>query len=161
MAYNKEKNDLILKKFLSLESEEEMYIQKQMDIAAQIDTYLKETGWTQNKLAGEAGLRPSQLSKIMAGEANPTLKTITNIEKALGKDIIVCPEFYEEELEEKGWIHPEKAIHLSAGAFRSEIFEGNNLVVVNTVYEGSLRVKRNQYSTAEQMHIQKSTGTHG
>lgn len=161
MAYNKEKNDRILNEFLSLETEEEMYIQKQMDIAAQIDTYLRETGWTQNKLAQEAGLRPSQLSKIMAGEANPTLKTITNIEKALGKDIIVCPEFHEEEMEQKGWIHPEKAVHVTAGAFRSEFFEGNDFVVVNTSYKGSFRVKRNEYSTADQMHVHKPTGTYG
>jgi transcriptional regulator with XRE-family HTH domain len=64
---------------------------KQMDIAAQIDTYLKEKGWTQRQLAEKSGLRPSQLSKILSGNANPTLRTITNIEEALSCDDYCVP----------------------------------------------------------------------
>lgn len=162
MAYNKEKNDQILKEFLSLESVDEKFIDKQMTIAAQIDKHLTQNGWTQKELAEKAGFKSqSQLTEIMSGNGNPTLRTITKLEEALGKDIIVSPDFYEEELEGKGWIHPEKTIHISAGAFRSEFFEMNNFVVVNTGYEGSFRVRRNQYSTAEQMHVHKPTGTYG
>ncbi len=162
MAYNKEKNDRILEEFLSLESVDEKFIDKQMTIAAQIDNYLKEYGWTQKELAEKAGFKSqSQLTEIMSGHGNPTLRTITNLEEALGKDIIVSPDFYEEELEEKGWIHPEKTVHVTAGAFRSEFFERNDFVVVNTGYEGSIRVKRNEYSTADQMHVHKPTGTYG
>jgi transcriptional regulator with XRE-family HTH domain len=162
MAYSKEKNDKIYQDFLAIEPTEEKYIQKQMDIAAQIDNYLKENDWTQKELAEKAGFKSqSQLTEIMSGHGNPTLKTITKIEEALGKDVIVSPDFYEEELEERGWIHPEKTVHITAGAFRSELFEMNNFMVVNTGFQSCFRVKRNQYSTAEQLHVQKPTGTYG
>lgn len=162
MDYNKEKSERILQEFLSLESVDEKYIQKQMDIAAQIDNYLTENGWTQKELAEKAGFKSqSQLTEIMSGQGNPTLRTITKLEEALGKDIIVSPDFYEEELEERGWIHPEKTVHITAGAYRREFFEMNNFIVVNTGFEGCLRAKSNQYSTAEQLHVQKPTGTYG
>ncbi|MEX2410801.1 MAG: helix-turn-helix transcriptional regulator [Candidatus Paceibacterota bacterium] len=162
MAYNKEKSDKILQEFLSLESVDEKFIDKQMTIAAQIDNYLKENGWTQKELAEKAGFKSqSQLTEIMSGHGNPTLKTITKLEEALGKDIIVSPDFYEEELEEKGWIHPERTVHISAGVFRSESYDLNDFITINPNYEGCFRVKRNQYSTAEEMHLHKPTGTHG
>lgn len=162
MAYSKEKNDKIYQDFMTIEPTEEKYIQKQMDIAAQIDNYLKENGWTQKELAEKAGFKSqSQLTEIMSGHGNPTLKTITKIEEALGKDVIVSPDFYEEELEERGWVHPEKTVHITAGAFRSEFYEMNDFTTINTKYEGCLHVKRNQYSTVKEMHLHKPTGTHG
>lgn len=162
MAYNKEKNDQILEEFLSLESVDEKFIDKQMTIAAQIDNYLKENGWTQKELAEKAGFKSqSQLTEIMSGHGNPTLKTITRLEEALGKDIIVSPDFYEEKLEEKSRTHPERTVHISAGTFRSEFYEVKDFKAINTNYKGRIQVKKNQYSTAKEMHLYKPTGTNG
>lgn len=160
MAYDKNQNDQIWNEFISGKGEDEKFIQKQMDIAAQIDNYLKEKNWTQKKLADEAGLRPSQLSKIMAGEANPTLRTITNIEEALGKDIIVSPDFYEEDLKEKGWLHPGKVTFVSSGSYQTEVFECHELVTLASDWQQPIRVNRKQYSSASEYHL-KPTGTHG
>lgn len=162
MAYSKEKNEKIYQEFMALESVDEKYIQKQMDIAAQIDNYLKENDWSQKELAERAGFKSqSQLTEIMSGHGNPTLKTITKLEEALGKDIIVSPDFYEEELEERGWVHPERTIHISAGAIRSEFYELNDFKAINTNYQGSFSVSKTQYSTVKEMHLHKPTGTHG
>ena len=75
-----------------------------MYIAAQVQNCLERKGWTQKKLAEEAGLRPSQISEIISGEANPTLKTISALEDALCENVIVAPDFFMEELEEQGII---------------------------------------------------------
>jgi DNA-binding Xre family transcriptional regulator len=93
MNYNKELNEKIWESFSKSSAVDKRFIGKQMDIAAQIDTYLVEKGWTQRQLAERAGIRPSHLSKIMSGNANPTLQTLINIEEALEQDVIVCPEF--------------------------------------------------------------------
>lgn len=161
MAYNKKQNDQIWDNFINQPSVDEQFIGKQMDIAAQIDTYLKENGWTRKELANKAGLHQSQITEIMAGEANPTLRTITKIEEALGKDIIVSPEFYREEMEEEGWVRPDQTVYLSAGAYRTEFFELDEFISIPHEQHGVIRTKRNQYSTASQMHIYKATGTHG
>lgn len=89
------------KSCLKLEGESR-FIRKQMDIAAQIDTFLRQTNWTQKNLAAESGLRPSQISQLLSGDANPTIKTIVAIEEALGKDVIVCPEFLKKTCSTKG-----------------------------------------------------------
>lgn len=106
MDYNKRVNDRIVDDFFALESEDSKFISKQMEIAAQIDNYLKETGWSQRELAERAGLRPSQISQILNGSSNPGLRTITRIEEALERDIVVCPDFHEEALEDIGWLRP-------------------------------------------------------
>lgn len=160
MAYDKEQNRQTWNDFISQPPVDEKFIGKQLDIAAQIDTYLKETGWTQKKLAEEAGLRPSQLSKIMAGEANPTLRTITNIEEALGKDIIVCPEFHEEDMEEKGWTHPERVTVIASKTYRTEQVELEYRIAINTNWQKVIRVKPHQYSNASEYHL-TPTGTNG
>lgn len=72
------------------------YVRKQGEIAVQIGTILKAKGITQKQLAKKIGMKESQLSKILAGDANCTLKTITKIEHALNEDIITVPIFSED-----------------------------------------------------------------
>lgn len=72
------------------------YVRKQGEIAVQIGTILKAKGITQKQLAKKIGMKESQLSKILAGDANCTLKTITKIEHALNEDIIAIPIFSED-----------------------------------------------------------------
>jgi len=69
------------------------FVRKQGEIAVQIGTILKAKGITQKQLAKKIGMKESQLSKILAGNANCTLKTITKIEHALDEDIITVPIF--------------------------------------------------------------------
>ncbi len=72
------------------------YVRKQGEIAVQIGVILKKKGKTQKEFAREIGMKESQLSKILAGNANCTLKTITKIEDALSEDIITVPMFEKE-----------------------------------------------------------------
>lgn len=63
-------------------------VQKQGEIAVQIFKILKDNKITQKEFAKNVNMKDSQLSKILAGNANLTLKTITKIEAELGIDII-------------------------------------------------------------------------
>lgn len=64
------------------------FIKKQGEFAAKIDELLESTGMTQRELAEKLGKKESYVSRILAGWDNPTLKTITAFEVALGEDII-------------------------------------------------------------------------
>lgn len=69
------------------------YVQKQGEIAIQIGALLKNKRITQKEFAKKINMKESQLSKILAGNSNCTLKTITKIEAALNEDIIIIPMF--------------------------------------------------------------------
>ncbi|MEX2573125.1 MAG: helix-turn-helix transcriptional regulator [Balneolaceae bacterium] len=157
MAYDKRQNETIWNEFLSTEPVDEKFINKQMQIAAQIDNYLKEKGWTQKQLAEKSALHPSQLSQILAAEANPTLRTLTNIEEALGKDIIVSPDFYEEDLEEKGWGRPVNKLSVSPDAFGTVLVEAESTTTV-TQWAGNFQVKSKHFERAKVYQL-KPTGS--
>jgi transcriptional regulator with XRE-family HTH domain len=106
---DKKKTKQIREEFKQLESPNARLIDKQMEIAAQISRYIRQLGINQKELAQKADIGESQLSEILRGEANPTLKTLVKIEAALDCDIVVAPAFYEEEMARKGFIN------LSAG----------------------------------------------
>jgi len=99
-----EKTKQIRKEFQQLESPNARLIDKQMEISSQISLYIRQQGLTQKELAQKADIGESQLSEILRGEGNPTLKTLVKVEQALGKDIIVAPSFHEEEMERKGYM---------------------------------------------------------
>lgn len=119
MDYNEEVNKKLWETFSGIVPKESRFVRKQMDIAAQIDSFLRQSNWTQKKLAENARLRPGQISQILSGDANPTLKTIVAIEEALDKEIIVCPEFFEEEMLNDGWTRPGEVLELDTHSFRS------------------------------------------
>lgn len=64
---------------------------KQSQIAGQITHLLKVKKWKQRDLASSTGLRESYISRVLAGEANLTLETITKLEAAFDTDVIVVP----------------------------------------------------------------------
>jgi transcriptional regulator with XRE-family HTH domain len=64
---------------------------KQSQIAGQITHLLKVRKWKQRDLASSTGLRESYISRVLAGEANLTLETITKLEAAFDTDVIVIP----------------------------------------------------------------------
>ncbi|MCK5149279.1 helix-turn-helix transcriptional regulator [bacterium] len=74
------------------------FVEKQGEIASQIATILKSKKSSQRDFAKQIGMKESQLSKILAADANLTLKTITKIEAALEQDIIQIPMFTSQSL---------------------------------------------------------------
>ena len=73
------------------------YIRLQGDIAVQLANYLKEKGLSQKAFAKSIKMKESQLSRILSGDANLTLKTITKIEAKLGEDLVQVPIFFKPE----------------------------------------------------------------
>jgi transcriptional regulator with XRE-family HTH domain len=69
-------------------------IKKQMEIAAELFAILKEKGLTQRELARMVSKEESYISKILNGESNLTLKTISEIEVVLKMDILVTPKLH-------------------------------------------------------------------
>jgi transcriptional regulator with XRE-family HTH domain len=78
-------------------------IKKQMDIAAQVYELTQAKGWTQKELANQSGVSEQQLSNIMSGHANPTLKTLVKLEEVFNADIVVAPKFYKKALNKEGY----------------------------------------------------------
>jgi len=100
---DKQKTKQIREEFKQLESPNARLIDKQMEISSQISRYLQQQGLTQKELAQKADIGESQLSEIMRGEGNPTLKTLVKLEEALAEDIIVAPSFHEKQMSQKGF----------------------------------------------------------
>lgn len=67
------------------------FVKRQGEFAVRVNEILKSTGMTQRQLAEKLGKRESYVSRILAGWTNPTLKTITEFEVAIGHDIIDIP----------------------------------------------------------------------
>lgn len=63
-------------------------VRKQNEIADKIYRLLKQRNLTQKEFAQQLGMKESQLCKILAANANLTLKTIVKIETALNEEIV-------------------------------------------------------------------------
>jgi ribosome-binding protein aMBF1 (putative translation factor) len=57
-------------------------------IALRISTFLKARKMMQKELAETIGIKPQQVSKILKGNVNLTLETISKLESALGIGLI-------------------------------------------------------------------------
>ncbi|MFA4906916.1 MAG: helix-turn-helix transcriptional regulator [archaeon] len=69
-------------------------VEKQMDIAEAIAGAIEKSNFKTRKAFAEAiGMKESMLSRILAGNVNLTLKTITKMESALNTDIISVKSF--------------------------------------------------------------------
>jgi transcriptional regulator with XRE-family HTH domain len=64
------------------------YVNRQLGFAATVSEKLKSVGMSQRELAEKMGKKESYISRILSGDANPTLKTIAELEVALGEDVI-------------------------------------------------------------------------
>jgi len=71
--------------------ENKIFVKKNLEISEQIYSSLKEKNWTQKELAGRLGKSESEVSKLLSGLHNLTLKSIAKLEAELGSDIIVTP----------------------------------------------------------------------
>jgi transcriptional regulator with XRE-family HTH domain len=62
--------------------------QRRMALIQQINEALERKGWTQARLADEMGKKDSQITRLLSPTSNPTLRTLVEIEEALGQDLI-------------------------------------------------------------------------
>ena len=58
-----------------------------MDISGAVYTRMEELGMSKRELAERMGVSPAQITKIIKGNQNMTLKTIAKLECALDMDI--------------------------------------------------------------------------
>ncbi len=64
------------------------WLQLSATIALKIRKLLRQQGMTQAELAARLGVTPPQVSKLLSGKINFELKTLVNIQQAIGKPII-------------------------------------------------------------------------
>lgn len=69
-------------------SENADWLQLSATIALKIRKLLRQQGMTQVDLAARLGVTPSQVSKLLSGKINFELKSLVNIQNAIGKPII-------------------------------------------------------------------------
>lgn len=67
------------------------FIEKQGEFSALLGRLLDELNITQQELADRAGLKRSYINRLLHGGGNVTLKTLTRLEIALGRDLICIP----------------------------------------------------------------------
>jgi transcriptional regulator with XRE-family HTH domain len=67
------------------------FVDRQGALAVRITEIMQLSGMTQRQLAEKLGKKESYISRIVAGWANPTLRTIVEFEIALGQNVIEIP----------------------------------------------------------------------
>jgi transcriptional regulator with XRE-family HTH domain len=68
------------------------FVGKNLDITEQVYKILEEKGWSQKDLARMLEKTDAEVSKWLSGTHNLTLRSITKMEAALGRDIILTPQ---------------------------------------------------------------------
>jgi len=86
-----EKKSVIDRYKNKVRDENRRFIERNLQISNQISEILVKKGLTQKDLACLLGKHESEISKILSGLHNITLKTITKIETVLSEDIIMTP----------------------------------------------------------------------
>jgi plasmid maintenance system antidote protein VapI len=71
--------------------ETERFVQKNLDLTEQILMRLAQQDMTQRDLARAMGQSEPEISRMLSGAHNFTLKTLTKMEAVLGEDIILTP----------------------------------------------------------------------
>jgi predicted XRE-type DNA-binding protein len=83
-------SDLITNAFNEIDPRNERFIEKNTDIVEEIYALMEQHGVkSQKELAKLLGKKESEVSKLLTGIQNMTLRSITNLEVALGTDIIL------------------------------------------------------------------------
>lgn len=62
-----------------------------MDLCEAVHFSLSKSGMTQKELAAKLGKKPSQITRILSGEANVTLRTIAELDSALDLGLELRP----------------------------------------------------------------------
>jgi transcriptional regulator with XRE-family HTH domain len=87
----KDKSKVLERLMARILPENKIFVKKNLEISEQIYSLLKEKNWTQKELANRLGKSESEISKLLSGLHNLTLKSIAKLEAELGSDIIVTP----------------------------------------------------------------------
>lgn len=87
----KEKAAIVERLRAKIQPENRIFVKKNLEISEQISTLLQAKGWTQKEFAQRLGKTESEVSKLLSGLHNLTLKSIAKLEVQLGDDIIMTP----------------------------------------------------------------------
>lgn len=68
------------------------FVDRSFQIADQIRLVLREKGWSQRDLAAALGKKEPEISRMLIGTHNFTLKTLARLEVALGTALITTPQ---------------------------------------------------------------------
>ncbi|PWH85706.1 helix-turn-helix domain-containing protein [Brumimicrobium oceani] len=98
-------SDLITNAFNEIDPRNEKFIEKNTDIVEEIYALMEQHGVkSQKELAKLLGKKESEVSKLLTGVQNMTLRSITNMEVALGKDIIMTASKAKEKFEHTNYM---------------------------------------------------------
>ncbi|MEZ4825746.1 MAG: helix-turn-helix transcriptional regulator [Bacteroidia bacterium] len=79
------------KALAGIKPENRLFMQKNLDITEQVFAILKEKKLTQRDLAQLLGKSEPEVSRMLSGFQNLTLKTIVRLEMVLGQEIVTTP----------------------------------------------------------------------
>lgn len=65
-----------------------IFAERSFDLIDRVYFLLEQKGWTQRDLADKMGKRESEISKLLSGVHNITLKTLAKLEAAFGEPVI-------------------------------------------------------------------------
>lgn len=82
---------VVVREHLSIEFRSDAWIERSTAIAQRIITALKAKKMMQKDLAWILGVKPQQVSKILKGNINLTLETISKLENALDVTLLEVP----------------------------------------------------------------------
>ncbi len=88
---NKDKNAVVERLRARILPENRIFVRKNLAISEQVEALLTEKGWTQKELAKKLGKTESEVSRLLSGLHNLTLKSLAKLEAELGSDIIITP----------------------------------------------------------------------
>lgn len=134
------------------------------ELVTRVSEVLKEKGWSQSDLADVLECSDAYVSKLLSGNANVTLKTVSKLESALGEDIMhiawsftsdhesdVLPKVWEvpvsdEDLEEHEWSQSEEEVEVHHGQ------KGSGVSTVSIDQIGEISLSR-ENSLEKKHHI--------
>lgn len=88
---SKDKSKVVDRLRAKILPENRIFVRKNLEISEQVSALLKERGWSQKELAARLGKSESEVSKLLSGLHNLTLKSIAKLEAELESDIITTP----------------------------------------------------------------------
>jgi len=84
-------NKYFMKALAEVKPETKIFVKKNLDISEQVQDILKRKNLTQKDLAKLLGKTEPEVSRMLSGLHNLTLKTLAKLEAALGEDVITTP----------------------------------------------------------------------
>lgn len=88
---SKDKSKIVERLKAKILPENRIFVKKNLEISEQVAALLREKNWSQKELAIRLGKSESEVSKLLSGLHNLTLKSISKLEAELGSDIIITP----------------------------------------------------------------------